>query len=240
MSPARLLVAHRLELLRRGLCHFIREAHVEWSTEQTRDFHSILGLCSSLKISLALIDYNLPGMKALDGIQRLREMVPDCSIVILADTDDRAAVLDCLEAGAQGFISTTATPLQLFCALETVLAGGVFAPASLAGPANQERYEIVRRTEMFTGRKQDVFRLLKEGCSTKTIARRLNIAVGTVKVHLAAIYRTLGVNSRLEAIARAAQQTSLATECTHLIPNPTHSLPYRTLGQSAAFELSRL
>jgi DNA-binding NarL/FixJ family response regulator len=53
-----------------------------------------------------------------------------------------------------------------------------------------------------TGRQIEVFSLLSEGCATKTIARRLNLAVGTVKVHLAAIYRVLGAHNRVEAIAK--------------------------------------
>jgi len=54
-----------------------------------------------------------------------------------------------------------------------------------------------------TERQVEVFQLLSEGCATKTIARRLGLAVGTVKVHLAAIYRVLGAHSRIEALAKA-------------------------------------
>ena len=54
-----------------------------------------------------------------------------------------------------------------------------------------------------TDRQIEVFRLLSEGCATKTIARRLGLAVGTVKVHLAAIYRVLGAHNRVEALAKA-------------------------------------
>jgi DNA-binding NarL/FixJ family response regulator len=54
-----------------------------------------------------------------------------------------------------------------------------------------------------TERQIEVFQLLSEGCATKTIARRLGLAVGTVKVHLAAIYRVLGAHSRIEALAKA-------------------------------------
>jgi DNA-binding NarL/FixJ family response regulator len=96
--------------------------------------------------------------------------------------------------------------------VETVLAGGVFAPGSLAGqplreappaplPAAAEDLDPV--IAQFTDRQRDVFLLLTEGCATKTIARRLDLAVGTVKVHLAAIYRALGAHSRLEALAKA-------------------------------------
>jgi DNA-binding NarL/FixJ family response regulator len=53
-----------------------------------------------------------------------------------------------------------------------------------------------------TDRQAEVFRLLSEGCATKTIARRMGLAVGTVKVHLAAIYRVLGAHNRVEALAK--------------------------------------
>ena len=215
----RILIAHRLELLRTGLLFALHEARPDWSIEQTADLSTSLGVASNFEPTLALVDLNLPGMTTSYGIGSLRSALPECAVVILAETDERAVVLECLEAGAQGFISVTATPFQLLQALETVLAGGVFAPASLIRPAHTAaaatgsvpRMRLASNrpspngpTDNFTDRQQDVFRLLSEGCSTKTIARRLNLAVGTVKVHLAAIYRELGVHSRLEAVSRAS------------------------------------
>jgi DNA-binding NarL/FixJ family response regulator len=93
-------------------------------------------------------------------------------------------------------------------ALETVLSGGVFAPAALAGapsppPVHVSPTETSPLLAHLTERQIEVFQLLSEGCATKTIARRLGLAVGTVKVHLAAIYRVLGAHSRIEALAKA-------------------------------------
>ena len=85
--------------------------------------------------------------------------------------------------------------------------GGVFAPAALAGL--QQTVALARDPEAthlalhLTERQIEVFHLLSQGCATKTIARRLGLAVGTVKVHLAGIYRVLGAHNRVEAIARA-------------------------------------
>jgi DNA-binding NarL/FixJ family response regulator len=138
-------------------------------------------------------------------------MFPGRSFVVLADEDDRTTILECLTAGAQGYILKSATTTQFLRAIDTILCGGVFAPASLTNPPFHAPAPPVQAdvggSEMLmhlTDRQRAVFALLAEGCATKEIARRLNLAIGTVKVHLAAIYRTLGARSRLEAVAKAA------------------------------------
>ena len=137
-------------------------------------------------------------------------LCPSASIVIVADSDDRTTILDCLTAGAQGYVLTSANPMQFQRALDTILAGGVFAPVSLAGAPHRAPASAARESPdrapllpMLTGRQRDVFQLLAEGCATKAIARRLNLSEGTVKVHLAAIYRALGVRTRIEALIKA-------------------------------------
>ena len=124
--------------------------------------------------------------------------------MVLSDVDDRETVLACLSAGAQGYILKTATCAQILRAIDTVLEGGIHAPASLRVapvPARRLHTGIGVAIKQLTDRQRDVFRLLQEGCNTKTIARRLDLAIGTVKVHLAAIYRVLGASGRLEALA---------------------------------------
>jgi len=121
--------------------------------------------------------------------------------------NDREAILECLAAGASGYILKSGSLDQFMRAIETILSGGVFAPAALAGlqqsvtPARDP--EAAHLALHLTERQIEVFDLLSQGCATKTIARRLGLAVGTVKVHLAGIYRVLGAHNRVEAIARA-------------------------------------
>jgi DNA-binding NarL/FixJ family response regulator len=155
-------------------------------------------------VDLLLFDARLGG--SIDALRRLRNDFPQQRIVVLADTDDRASILECLGAGANGYVLKSTTMSQLLRALETVLSGGVFAPAALAGappPVAVVETETSPLLAHLTERQIEVFRLLSEGCATKTIARRLGLAVGTVKVHLAAIYRVLGAHSRIEALAKA-------------------------------------
>jgi DNA-binding NarL/FixJ family response regulator len=157
-------------------------------------------------VDLVLLDLQFVGMPGATNLRLLRELFPNQKIVILADSAQRATILDCLSAGANGYILKSTSVDQLLRAIETVLSGDVFAPAALTGVAQSAA--IVREPAAslllthFTDRQVEVFHLLSEGCATKTIARRLGLAVGTVKVHLAAIYRVLGAHNRVEAIAK--------------------------------------
>lgn len=209
-AGTRVLIADRLEMFRRGIVQVLHEAWPQWSCCSTAGIGELKALMAGERRDLLLLDLNLPGLGDVVGIQQIRALHPDCAILMVGDSEDRSVILECLSAGALGYVLRTTNPAQLLRAVETILSGAVFAPACLAGrpslvPAVAP--EMIAEEPKpgfphFTGRQNDVFRLLAEGCATKTIARRLNLAVGTVKVHLAAIYRQLGVHGRLEALAR--------------------------------------
>lgn len=204
------LVADRLAFFRRGMIGLLQESRPGWRLAEAGTYHEVLAHLHDAPLELLLVDLELPGLDAADGVRHLRSLSATQRVVVLADNDDRETILACLAAGAHGYVLKSASPSQFLRALETVLSGGVFAPASLTGlplraPAVAPRVEpgIEPLLATLTDRQRDVFRLLAEGCATKTIARRLDLAVGTVKVHLAAIYRLLGAHSRMEAMAKA-------------------------------------
>lgn len=206
------LIADRLTFFRHGLLALLRDRGPVWQLSEAASFAEMLEHLHANHTTLVLVDLQLPGMERANGVRRLRELFPERSFVVLADEDDRATILECLTAGAQGYVLKSATPTQFIRAIETILCGGVFAPASLTNPApvhvpTPRLYADAGNNKMLTqltDRQRAVFALLAEGCATKEIARRLNLAIGTVKVHLAAIYRTLGARSRLEAVSKAA------------------------------------
>ncbi len=204
------LIADRLTFFRHGMIGLLKGSRPGWQMAEAGTFDEVLTHLRGASPELVLLDLQLPGMEGADGVRRLRSLCPAQSIVVLADSDERETILDCLAAGAQGYVLKSASPSQFLRALDTILSGGVFAPASLTGvpsrvPAAASGVEVTTQPllETLTDRQRDVFRLLAEGCATKTIARRLDLAVGTVKVHLAAIYRALGAHSRMEAMAKA-------------------------------------
>jgi DNA-binding NarL/FixJ family response regulator len=188
------LIADRATLFRHGLRGLLKEHRPDWSCAEAGTPEEMLAHLRAEPVDLLLFDMQLGGVAAL---LRLRQEFPHQKMVVLADTDDRTAILESLGAGVNGYVLR---------ALETVLSGGVFAPAALAGvapPVHVPPAETSPLLAHLTERQIEVFQLLSEGCATKTIARRLGLAVGTVKVHLAAIYRVLGAHSRIEALAKA-------------------------------------
>jgi DNA-binding NarL/FixJ family response regulator len=206
------LIADRATLFRHGLLGLLKERRPGWSCAEAGVLDEAMAHLRVEPVDLVLLDLQLVGMPGATHLRRLRALFPSQKIVVLADSDERATILDCLAAGASGYILKSTTVSQLLRAIETVLSGDVFAPASLAGLAQSAvtQSAVAAREPAaspllthLTDRQIEVFHLLSEGCATKTIARRLGLAVGTVKVHLAAIYRVLGAHNRVEAIARA-------------------------------------
>lgn len=202
-----ILIADRHALLRHGLLGLLREARPGFHCADTDNAASLEVQLEATTAALVIVDLNLPGMDGVHGLEDLCRHHPEHRVIVLSDSEDRSVILACLAAGAQGYVLKTATPAQVLHAVDTVLNGGVFAQALLSGSmplaTTVAGHDMPPALSQLTDRQRAVFRLLEEGCATKTIARRLDLAVGTVKVHLAGIYRALGARTRLEALAIA-------------------------------------
>ena len=204
--PATIVVMDRHALFRHGVTGLLRGSHPEWRCTDAATVEELRDHLRALPQATVLVDLHAPNLAASGGIGRLVADFPNCLFMGLSDEDDRSEILACLCAGARGYVLRTTNETQFLRAVETVMAGGVFAPATLtAVPARSDAPvggEVLSLDDL-TDRQRDVLNLLVEGCATKTIARRLNLAVGTVKIHLSAVYRALGASTRLEAVSKA-------------------------------------
>lgn len=161
---------------------------------------------------LVLLDWWLGSEDAERCFQRLRELAPAARIVIVSADDRQATVTRALELGAAGFLpkSVLATS-ELVDAMQIIARGGIYLPEQAAigaAPGDRPRWIAASLEHCFpamTARQRDVLRVLLRGCSDKQIARELDIALSTVKSHVQAVYRTLGVFSRAEAVVVAAR-----------------------------------
>jgi DNA-binding NarL/FixJ family response regulator len=106
-----------------------------------------------------------------------------------------------------GFISKASSSDVILSALNLVLAGGIYLPPSLISYAPDDANNIIEldngSQETLTRRQIDVLRELAKGQNNKQIAKSLNVTEGTVKIHLASIFRALNVTSRTEALLLA-------------------------------------
>jgi DNA-binding NarL/FixJ family response regulator len=157
-------------------------------------------------INLVILDLQMPGVNDLDLLAGLCNAYPDLPVVVLSANEQRRTMHRAIEYGASGFIPKRAANNVLVSALQLVLSGGVYIPAEMIDESGRvERREPAGRAAAVTGayeftdRQLDVIRLLIGGHTNKTIARELGLSEHTVKIHLSAIFKELGVSNRTEA-----------------------------------------
>lgn len=153
---------------------------------------------------LVLLDLGLPGCEGLDAIGRFRMEFPRMPVVVLSANCDRESIVGALDFGAAGYIPKTSKPEVMVAALKVIAAGGTYVPPEVLGDAKLERRRGGRLD--LTERQQDVLRLMLKGYSNERIASELAIAPNTVKQHAHAIFTTLGVSTRAEAVIAAARR----------------------------------
>lgn len=170
-------------------------------------------------VALALIDLGMPGARGVEHISEAHRRWPGLKIIVLSGAQDEAVVRAAMEAGAQGFIPKAHSPEAMLMAVQKVLAGSTYLPSQLLPGATlaPERapsealdpYAIklspsmAQLRRMLTERQLDVLSHLSAGQPNKEIARGLGISEGTVKIHLAAIFRALRARNRTEAVIAA-------------------------------------
>lgn len=155
------------------------------------------------EVDLALLDLYMPGMSGLEGVARFRAAFPDIPVVVLSASEQVEDIQKLLAAGALGYITKSSPSEVILNALQRVLAGGVYVPPSLIettdddAPPQQQKNS---RHAAMTSRQVQVLREMAKGLSNRQIGDVLQVTEGTVKLHVAAIFRLLKVNNRTEAV----------------------------------------
>ena len=159
---------------------------------------------------LILLDIQLPGMNGLDGLPALRRACPQARIVLVSASVAPDALHEARARGADGFLFKSASAEDILNAITSVLAG------QPCFPVHHSHCAVVRApgTPSLTTRQLEVLALLCKGRPNKVIARDLGLSENTVRVHVAAIFAQLGVNSRSAALL-AAQRTGLSIPQLH-------------------------
>jgi DNA-binding NarL/FixJ family response regulator len=179
-----------------------------------RNFRELAGILGQYRsrVALAVISYDLPGMKRTSGLHRLCEAWPSIPILVTADVCDRDTILEVLSAGSHGFIPKNSSTQELEHALRATAGGQVFvSPMSVerAAPESPPHKSSINEAKL-TSRQKEVLALLAAGKSNKQIAWALGISEGTVKVHVNAAFRALGVHNRVNATTALLAHSELA------------------------------
>lgn len=210
----KLLVVEDHALVREGLVRLLGQVEAGVSVHESADFESALTVLDNEgEFDLVLLDLALPGIDGFAGLDILRKRYPAMPVAVVSAFDDAPTIKRVLHLGASGFIPKAFSGEALLSAVREVLAGNIFRPSGQPGARLDDATPVpppsrngVRPEEIgLTDRQGQVLGLMVRGLSNRDIADQLGLSEGTVKIHATAVFKTLGVNSRTQALVAVAR-----------------------------------
>lgn len=211
----RLLIADQQALFRDGLTLLVRDLGERIETLHFESYgEAMLSAIEAGRADLALIEVGLPGFPVPQGIRGLHERFPHLPIVMLAANERWSEACAAIEAGARGYIPKSASSAIMIAALRLILSGGTYLPPLVGHGAHRGGRMSAAAggagdsfgVDALTPRQREVLRCLARGHSNKEIAYQLGLSQGTVKIHVAAIFRAFKVRNRTQAVVAAGLQ----------------------------------
>jgi DNA-binding NarL/FixJ family response regulator len=174
------------------------------------DCESMLRNIKKLSPDVLLMDIGLPGMNGIEGIKKVKLIIPELAILILTIYEENDLIFDALCAGACGYLVKKTPPSKLLEAIREAHEGGAPMSSHIARkvidffqkkPASSQKsnYDL-------TPREKEILSGLVEGHNFKAIADSLFISIETVRFHFRNIYKKLHVHSQSEAVAKAIKE----------------------------------
>ena len=223
MNPIQLLVIDDHTLFRRGLVALLSQDGRFHLAGQAGDMGEALRCCVALP-HVILLDHHLPGVRGIDGIGSLKETYPGVRILMLTVSENEEDLAAAMLAGADGYLLKTVETEQLCDSIEKVMGGECVIspdmmtkfvtafrskapPAAIAVRVPSAHTPVCAEDAAYaslSGREREILALIARGDSNKGIARALDIAETTVKVHVQNIFRKLNLSSRVQVAIYAA------------------------------------
>jgi DNA-binding NarL/FixJ family response regulator len=204
----RILIVDDHALVRRGMSYVVKEGFPDADVSEAESAAAALVVLRAEKVDLALVDVRMPDLDGLELLRTVKAEWPDIPVIMLSTYENAPYVKRALADGASGYLLKDATPEDLSQAINVALSGSgnVLSPRviqNLFDDAEAGSHGGRRSEFSLTQRENDILGLLAEGRSNREIAQSLYLSEKTVKAHLAAIFRKLGVTNRTQAAMAA-------------------------------------
>ncbi|HTP96024.1 MAG TPA: response regulator [Burkholderiales bacterium] len=162
---------------------------------------------------VVLLDLNMPGMTGREAVGTLIAQRPDACVLMLTVSEDADDLLECLRSGARGYLLKNIDAEFFVNAIRRAAAGEAVVSPELTGklvagvqagprPAGEA---VAEDKDRLRPREREILMLLAAGASNKAIARELDLAESTVKIHVQSILRKLNLSSRVQAAVYAVE-----------------------------------
>jgi DNA-binding NarL/FixJ family response regulator len=194
----RVLLADDHALLRAGLRELLEERGVDVIGEAT-DGQDAVEQALALRPDVVLMDLNMPRVPGTEATRQIKRRIPNIRVLVLTVSRSEADVIEAFVAGADGYVLKDAPIAMILEGIHSAAAGhSLISPAVAVGLVDR-----VRQVAELSNRELEVLRLLARGRGNREIAGELHITTNTVKHHIAAILRKLGVTNRIQAAVYA-------------------------------------
>jgi len=198
-----ILIADDHPLFRAALSQALEQALGKPSLESVGSVEELNGvLAGDHEFDLLLLDLNMPGARGYSALVHSCSVAPNLPVIVVSAHEDPSVAKASLDHGASGFIPKSASLETISEAISTVLDGGRWIPEGMENASNDED-EFAAKLATLTPQQQRVLMMLSEGLLNKQIAIDLTISEATVKAHITAILRKLGVHTRTQAVIAA-------------------------------------
>jgi DNA-binding NarL/FixJ family response regulator len=208
----KILIVDDHALVRRGMSHVVSDSFRDAEVLEAGTASEAMEAMETSGVDVALVDVRMPDSDGLELLHDIKERWPEVPVIMLTSFDHAHYVRRALAEGAAGYMLKDATPEDLEQAIKVAMSGGgnVLSPKviqnlfeAMDGAVSENGEATHRPTSALTQRETDILALLAEGKSNRDISRALYLSEKTVKAHLAAIFRKLGVSNRTQAAMAA-------------------------------------
>lgn len=166
-------------------------------------------LAESLKPDVVLMDIRMPNMNGVAATKKIKEVLPDCKIIILTTFDDSDYILSAINNGASGYLLKDIGSTALIDAIRNAYAGDTILPSKIAKKitdaalmVSSDREIKLKRAYGLSDREAGIAMMILEGFTNRQIASALKLSGGTSRNYISTIYLKLGVENRTAAIAK--------------------------------------
>ncbi|MGB6371131.1 MAG: response regulator transcription factor [Atribacterota bacterium] len=153
---------------------------------------------------IVLMDFAMPILNGMEATRQIKRQFPEVKVLILSMYKDEEYIINCLKAGALGYVNKQTTPEDLFKAIDTVYKGGYFTSSLFSNNVIKKYIETSKEKdkkashEKLTSREVEILQLIAEGYSNKGMAKLLYISVKTVETHRTHLMDKLGKHNTVE------------------------------------------
>lgn len=202
----RILIVDDHALSRDGLRHLLLRSWPDAEIQEAADFAAARGfLDAHSDPDLVLLDLGLPDLDGLDGLRVIRGQYGPLPVAILSAEEDAEVVRRAITLGALGYIPKSLDSNATAMAISLILNGGTYFPRNAFTGEKAPRAETGNGAARpaLTVRQVEILKLIALGKTNQHIAKMLGLSANTIRAHVSAIFKTLGVNNRTEAAAHA-------------------------------------